>query len=289
MTVITSVMPPMAPATADPVATLIQIKGTLEQLLNVLQQQLMTNGPTGGAAPSLARAQSTAGADVAGGGKGRGTATSVCGCGDAAAAGMSVGQGKSGGGKAYGATPDYSQQQQQPPMTSTNYAPPQQNAPQYSYAVSSRERAAPAPMTARSYGVASKGLTPALEQAFQRASQKHGVPVALLKAVARAESGFRSDAVSPAGAQGLMQLMPATGRGLGVTNPFDPEQSIDAGARYLKEGLKKFGGDERLALAAYNAGPGAVKKHGGIPPYKETQEYVRKVMDFAGQFGSMNA
>lgn len=135
------------------------------------------------------------------------------------------------------------------------------------------------------YGKATTGLTPELDAMFQRASAKHGVPAALLKAVARAESGFRSNAVSPAGAQGLMQLMPATGRGLGVTNPFDPQQSINGGARYLHNALRMFDGDPQLALAAYNAGPNAVKSHGGIPPFQETQNYVRKVMDYARQFG----
>src|SRR5690606_8735392 len=118
-----------------------------------------------------------------------------------------------------------------------------------------------------------------------QASAKHGVPASLLKAVARAESSFRSDATSPAGAQGLMQLMPVTGRGLGVTDPFNPEQSINGGARYLHNALKMFDNDPKLALAAYNAGPNAVKSHGGIPPYPETQNYVRKVLEYAREFG----
>jgi soluble lytic murein transglycosylase-like protein len=147
-------------------------------------------------------------------------------------------------------------------------------------------RAGAAPSTAPSSpGTATTGLTPELDQMFQKAAVKHQVPVSLLKAVARAESGFRSDATSPAGAQGLMQLMPATGRGLGVTDPFDPEQSINGGARYLHNALGMFKNDPKLALAAYNAGPNAVKSHGGIPPYPETQNYVRKVMDYARQFG----
>ncbi len=110
---------------------------------------------------------------------------------------------------------------------------------------------------------------------FTRAGNRHGVDPALLAAVASQESGFDSRAVSPAGAQGLMQFMPATARGLGV-DPFDPASAVDGAARYLADLGKQFGSTS-LALAAYNAGPGAVGKHGGIPPYPETQNYVRAV------------
>jgi hypothetical protein len=111
---------------------------------------------------------------------------------------------------------------------------------------------------------------------FQSAGQRHGVSPALLTAVARAESGFNPAAKSPAGAQGLMQFMPATAAGLGI-DPWKPAEAVDGAARLLKSHLERFGSTE-LALAAYNAGPGAVTKHGGIPPYKETQNYVRKIM-----------
>lgn len=117
---------------------------------------------------------------------------------------------------------------------------------------------------------------------FRKEGAEHGVDPRLLEAVARAESSLRPDAVSPAGAQGLMQLMPSTARGLGV-NPFDPAQGVDGAARLLSEHLQRYGGNTALALAAYNAGPGAVARYGGIPPYTETQNYVRRVLDLAGR------
>jgi hypothetical protein len=112
---------------------------------------------------------------------------------------------------------------------------------------------------------------------FEAAAQKYGVSPTLLAAVARQESGFDPTATSPAGAQGLMQLMPATARGLGVSNPFDPAQAVDGAARLLSSLLDRFGSTP-LALAAYNAGPGAVLRYGGVPPYPETTNYVRSVM-----------
>lgn len=112
---------------------------------------------------------------------------------------------------------------------------------------------------------------------FEAASQKYGVSSNLLAAVARQESGFNPRATSPAGAQGLMQLMPATADGLGVKNPYDPAQAVDGAARLLSSLLDRFGSTP-LALAAYNAGPGAVLRYDGIPPYPETKNYVRSIM-----------
>ncbi len=117
-------------------------------------------------------------------------------------------------------------------------------------------------------------------QLISQAAEKYGVDADLIEAVIQAESNFDADAVSSAGAQGLMQLMPATARSLGVTDAFDPVQNINGGVKLLSQLLNQYDGNVKLALAAYNAGPGAVAKYHGIPPYKETQKYVSRVLDF---------
>jgi soluble lytic murein transglycosylase-like protein len=128
------------------------------------------------------------------------------------------------------------------------------------------------------------GSPSAYDGMIQSTASKYGLDPALLKGLIRQESNFNPNAGSPAGAQGLTQLMPATAASLGVTDVHDPAQAIEGGAKYLKQQLDAFGGDVQKALAAYNAGPGAVKKYNGIPPFPETQNYVTKVMGYADEY-----
>ena len=117
-----------------------------------------------------------------------------------------------------------------------------------------------------------------IDNLVSKYAEKNGLDEDFVKAVINQESGFNPNATSKCGAMGLMQLMPSTAQGLGVTDAYDAEQNIDGGTKYLKGLLDRFDNNKSLALAAYNAGPNAVKKYGGIPPYSETQNYVKSVL-----------
>jgi soluble lytic murein transglycosylase-like protein len=134
--------------------------------------------------------------------------------------------------------------------------------------------------SATSFGAApaATSCAPTYDGEIQAAAAREGVDPALVRAVISHESGFDPNATSPAGAQGLMQLMPSTAAGLGVTNPYDPAQSIAGGTHLLRTLLDRYHGDLGSAVAAYNAGAGAVDRYGGVPPYAETQAYVRNVL-----------
>lgn len=119
-----------------------------------------------------------------------------------------------------------------------------------------------------------------MDAIFEEAAKTYDVPLNLLKAMGKAESGFDANAVSPAGAQGVMQLMPATARSLGVDDPFDARSNIMGGAKYISQQLKKYNGNIDLALAAYNAGSGNVAKYGGVPPFKETRNYIQRIKGY---------
>jgi soluble lytic murein transglycosylase-like protein len=130
----------------------------------------------------------------------------------------------------------------------------------------------------------SAGQSGSYEALIQQAAARYGVDPAVLHGLIRQESGFNPSAQSSSGAMGLTQLMPGTASAMGVSNPFDPAQAIEGGARYLSQLSSQFAGNTTDALAAYNAGPGAVSQYGGVPPYAETQSYVEKVLAYAQEY-----
>ena len=128
--------------------------------------------------------------------------------------------------------------------------------------------------------ISASNLTDQYDRVISEASKRHGVSFSLLKALIKAESNFNPHAVSSAGAQGLMQLMPENIKSLNIKNPFDPRENIMGGAQYLKQLIKRFGGKLSLALAAYNAGPGVVEQYQRVPPFRETENFVQQVMKY---------
>ncbi len=128
--------------------------------------------------------------------------------------------------------------------------------------------------------ISASNLTDQYDRVISEASKKHGVSFSLLKALIKAESDFNPLAVSSAGAQGLMQLMPKNIKSLNIKNPFDPRENIMGGAQYLKQLINRFGGKLPLALAAYNAGPGVVEQYRRVPPFRETENFVQQVMKY---------
>jgi soluble lytic murein transglycosylase-like protein len=187
-------------------------------------------------------------------------------------------------------------------MLSTGIVPqaaPQTASPSFSTQLQSAQAASLAPSTpvvtaSAATTTASTGTselpagTPYAAE-ITAAAKANGVDPALLAGLVKQESGFNPSAGSGAGAKGLTQLMPGTAAGLGVTNVLDPVQNLNGGAKYLKQQLDAFGGDVTKALAAYNAGPGAVQRFGGVPPYSETQNYVRIVQANAASFRTRTA
>jgi soluble lytic murein transglycosylase-like protein len=142
----------------------------------------------------------------------------------------------------------------------------------------SKSEPAPAAKPIRRAEVPASATPASVQPLIAAAAGRTGLPTELISAVMATESGYQPYAVSPTGALGLMQLMPDTARSLGVEDPLDPLQNVLGGSEYLRRQLDRFGSVEK-ALAAYNAGPGAVEKHGGVPPYPETRNYVERIMD----------
>ena len=159
------------------------------------------------------------------------------------------------------------------PVPSANVRAARSAAEEVSHLLASTDGLAPAARPVRGAAFSQQEIDAAIDQAAAR----HNVDPSLVRAVIKVESNFNPNAVSRKGAMGLMQLMPQTARRLNVSNPFDPEQNVDAGVRQLKQLMENYGGDVKLTLAAYNAGPGAVARSAGVPRYAETRQYVKRI------------
>jgi soluble lytic murein transglycosylase-like protein len=173
--------------------------------------------------------------------------------------------------------------------TSASYTSPSTSAGDFSSALQAATTAAQTPIayqagTTPEASSAGSSQSGEYEGLIAQAAQRYGLDPAVLHGLIQQESGFDPSAQSSAGASGLTQLMPGTASSLGVANPLDPSESIEGGARYLSQLMTQFGGNTSEALAAYNAGPGAVTQYGGVPPYAETQSYVTKVLGYAESY-----
>jgi soluble lytic murein transglycosylase-like protein len=159
------------------------------------------------------------------------------------------------------------------PVPSANVRAARSAAEEVNHLLASTDALPPALRPVRERAFSQQEIDAAIDQAASR----HNVDPSLVRAVIKVESNFNPNAVSRKGAMGLMQLMPQTARSLNVSNPFDPEQNVDAGVRQLKQLMENYGGDVKLTLAAYNAGPGAVARSSGVPHYAETRQYVKRI------------